>query len=94
MGHTKSQDLTDLSRELAQIRELEGLKEKSPGIFYYKAIGFLHFHDKDGKRWADIKAKDGWQELAIDCGASAVQRKVFLSQVKKAHKTFLGGKNR
>ncbi len=56
MGHTKLELIGDLAFELAALRLLPGIKEKKPGIFYFKALPFLHFHDKDGVRWADIKA--------------------------------------
>lgn len=54
MGHTKPQDLEDLKPVLDYIRTLEGLKEKTSNIFYYKSAPFLHFHDKNGKRWAEV----------------------------------------
>lgn len=88
MGHTKPELLRDLSSELEIIRKLDGLKEKGNGIFYYKSIPFLHFHDKDGKRWAHIKSQKDWSELNIDFNASETQRRIFLTKVKKAHKIF------
>jgi hypothetical protein len=89
MAHTKSHDLKDIQEELNKIRELDALKEKSPGIFYYKSDGFLHFHDKDGKRWADIKVKGEWKELKINFHASKATRESFLANVKKYHKALL-----
>jgi hypothetical protein len=91
MGHTKPQDLHDLKDVLAEVRALEGLKEKNPGIFYFKSKGFLHFHDKDGKRWADVKVKGSWQELEIDFFANNAKRKAFLGKVVEAHRSLTKG---
>ncbi len=81
MGHTKADNLLDLKDELKMISELEGIKEKSPGIFYFKSIGFLHFHDKDDVRWADVKTKEGWKKLEIDFKANKAVKKKFLEDV-------------
>jgi hypothetical protein len=85
MGHTKPEMLADLARELDAIRGFEGIKERSPGVFYYKAIAFLHFHDKDGSRWGDVKTPGGYQEVKIEFHADAAARRRFLDAVRNAH---------
>ncbi len=89
MGHTKASDLADLKAEFTEIRQLEGIKEKKPGIFYFKAISFLHFHDKDGVRWADVKTTHGWLEIKIDFNASPKAKADFVKCAKKAHLALL-----
>ncbi len=88
MGHTKFEDLRDIEAELKSIRQLPNLIEKKPGIFYYKATPFLHFHDKDGKRWADVKVASGWKTLDLDFDASKTKRAAFLKAVKQVHSKF------
>ena len=86
MGHTSADNLKDIAEVLREIRAWPGIKEKGIGIFYLKSIPFLHFHDKDGKRWADVKTKDGWGaplNLPFDPGLS--QKADFL---KKAESRF------
>jgi len=85
MGHTKPEMLADIAAELAAVRGLEGIKERSPGVFYYKSIAFLHFHDKNGKRWADVKSPRGYREVAIDFQADARARRKFVQSVTDAH---------
>lgn len=85
MNGTRPEALTDLSDEFKQIRSFEGMREKSPGIFYWKNISFLHFHDKDGSRWADVKTSDGWKQLKIPFAAGARDRAAFLKAVRKAY---------
>ena len=89
MGHTKPENLSDLAAELGCIRKLARVIEKSPGVFYWKRLPFLHFHDKDGIRWADIKLPTGgWERLDVDFDSSAGQRTKFMRAVKAAHASF------
>jgi len=85
MAHTKPADLKDLEQELSELRSLPGLKEKSPGIFYFKSVSFLHFHDKDGKRWADVKVDGCWNKLPVDFRASTAAKAKFLKAALDAH---------
>jgi hypothetical protein len=86
--------LSDIARELDAIRALAGMKEKSPGVFYYRAVAFLHFHDKDGKRWADVKTPRGYQEIEIQFAAGAAARGRFLQAVRDAHAALAGASNK
>jgi hypothetical protein len=85
MGHTKPEDLADIAGELDAIRSLEGIVERSRGVFYYRSSAFLHFHDKDGSRWADVKTPTGYRKVAIEFDAGSAARQRFLSAVRKAH---------
>lgn len=85
MGHTRPSHLQDLTDELDAIRALAGVREKSLGIFYLKATPFLHFHDKDGARWADVKDYGEWVRFDVPFGAKAAARTRFLRAVKAAH---------
>jgi hypothetical protein len=58
----KIEHLTPLFEE---IKKWEGIKETKPGIFYLKNSGFLHFHEKEGKIWADIKSPSSWVSFDI-----------------------------
>jgi len=40
---------------LDQLRTLPELKEKKTGVFYRKSRAFLHFHEDDGKLYADVR---------------------------------------
>jgi hypothetical protein len=84
MGHTKPSDLADLADVLAELAALPGLVEKKPGIFYRKGASFLHFHDKDGERWADVRAGTGWARVDVPFGAGAAAKKKLVAAAKKA----------
>ena len=87
MAHTTPEMIEDLSQELSVIRKLDGMKEKSFGIFYFKANPFLHFHHKDGKRWADVKTLKGFQSVPINFSAKLSERRSFLKSVESAYLT-------
>lgn len=85
MGHTRYQDLKDLEKELSYIRKLDRIQEKKPGVFYLKSQAFLHFHDKDGIRWADVKENGKWKKLEINFKATQKQKKEFLKKVLSSY---------
>lgn len=86
MGHTSYDDLSDLKSILAQLRKLPGIKEPKPGIFYYKSAGFLHFHDKDGERWADVRSGESWgAPITIPFDAARKDKAKFLKEVLKRY---------
>ncbi|MGZ3689045.1 MAG: hypothetical protein ACXVBW_12140 [Bdellovibrionota bacterium] len=84
MARCPAEKLTDLEPVFAQIRTWEGIREPQPGIFYFKRIPFLHFHEKLGRRWADVKLGKTWgPELAIPLASTISQRNAFLKSVRK-----------
>jgi hypothetical protein len=56
--HARPEDLAPLAELLTSLRALDGLTERSPGIFYRKSDAFLHFHADDAGMFADLK-EDG-----------------------------------
>jgi hypothetical protein len=84
MAHTKPGDLADLTALRAELCKLPGVVEKQLGIFYRKGGGFLHFHDKDGVRWADVKLSGVWTKVDLDFGASAAKKKKLVAVARGA----------
>jgi hypothetical protein len=83
MGHTKPSDLKDLQDELESLRRWDFIKEKSPNVFYFKSKPFLHFHDKDGKRWADILDGHDWGvPVDVPFEASRKAKTLFLKEAR------------
>ncbi len=60
MGRCKYERLIEVETALDEIRKFRDLKEPKPGIFYLKSQGFLHFHEKDEKIWADVRDGKDW----------------------------------
>ena len=59
MAHADAKALELLLPLLRQLREIKGLKEVRPGIFYLRSAAFLHFHDEQGSVSADLKKPGG-----------------------------------
>jgi hypothetical protein len=61
---------------LKQLREINGLAETRPAIFYLKRIPMLHFHETENGLVADLKRlppADGFDRLPVET-ASAQQK--------------------
>ena len=81
MKHAGAPALDALEPVLAQIRALEGLKEKSRGAFYRKSKGFLHFHEDPAGFFADLKVGDDYVRFPIN---SKTQTQTFLRRAAAA----------
>ncbi len=85
MAHCPYDKLTDLELELDGIRAWPNIVEMSQGVFYVKSKPFLHFHEKDGQRWADCKVGTSWQKIEVPFGAKKMGRAAFLKAAKKLY---------
>ncbi|MDQ6629962.1 MAG: hypothetical protein M3Z29_16180 [Pseudomonadota bacterium] len=68
--------LQALSPLLRQLREIKGVQEKSPGIFYARRDAFVHFHDENGVLFADLKKPGGAGFDRFAVATPAEQRKL------------------
>jgi hypothetical protein len=85
--HCPYDKLADLKDCMAAIRELPGIVEPKPGIFYLGRTAFLHFHLQDGVRSADVRSGKEWGAvLEIPINASAERKRRFLSELKRRYK--------
>jgi hypothetical protein len=83
VGHASKEELRDLEDVLSTVRTWTGISEPTPGIFYLRRKAFLHFHTKDGARWADAKFGKSWGSeipLPMNCGQRAKER--FLREIR------------
>jgi hypothetical protein len=55
MRHARAADLAALEPMLGQLRRVDGLVERTPGAFYRRSQGFLHFHIDGNDVYADVK---------------------------------------
>lgn len=86
MAHCPYQELVDLEAVLDRIRKWNGIREPKAGIFYLKQIPFLHFHIKDGKRWADARLGKNWgPSIDIPLESTLKQRSKFQREVERRY---------
>ena len=59
MAHADETTLQRVLPLLRQLRDIKGLREVKPGIFYCRGVAFIHFHDEGGTLVADLKKAGG-----------------------------------
>jgi len=55
MKHATAATLRSIDDLLARIRKHPQLRERTPGSFYFKSKGYLHFHEDPAGIFADVK---------------------------------------
>ncbi len=78
MKHAGETALNALEPMLAQLRGLEGIRERKRGIFYRKASAFIHFHEDPAGTFADLRNDREWLRLRVNT-ASEQRRLVQLA---------------
>lgn len=81
MKHAGPDTLQQLSALLAQLRQLPGLVERRPGIFYVKSAAYLHFHDDPAGVFADVKlGGKGFERFPVN---TAEEQAAMLARVAR-----------
>ncbi len=55
MKHAGTATLAQLDGLLREVRKRSQLRERTPGSFYVKSKGYLHFHEDPAGIFADVK---------------------------------------
>lgn len=76
MARADAHALQTLLPLLRQLREITGLKETQPGVFYARREAFIHFHDEGGALHADLKKPGGAGFDRYPLATAAEQRKL------------------
>lgn len=69
MKHAGEATLNTLSPLLEQIRQVAVLRERTPGAFYLKSSGFLHFHEDPAGIFADLKVAGKFERFPVTTSA-------------------------
>lgn len=81
MKHANNADLDQLADLLSALRELGALRERTRGVFYFRARAFLHFHSDPAGLFADLRVGDDFVRLAVN---DQEQREQLLAAVRAA----------
>ncbi len=76
MARAEADALQKLQPVLRQLREIKGVQETRPGIFYARRDAFIHFHDEAGALFADLKKAGGAGFDRYPLETAAQQRKL------------------
>jgi hypothetical protein len=66
MKHATAAALDQLTGLLADVRQLEDVKEKSRGVFYCRSKAFLHFHEDPAGLFADLRIGADWERMPVN----------------------------
>jgi hypothetical protein len=69
MKHAGEAALIRIEALLLELRAIEGLVEKRPGVFHRKSAAFLHFHEDPSGIFADVRIGGEWRRLAVNAAA-------------------------
>jgi hypothetical protein len=71
MRHATPQDLERIAPLLQDLRTLDGLTERTPGVFYRRSRAFLHFHGDPDGIFADVRLRgDEFERMPVTSRAA------------------------
>lgn len=77
MKHASPAALDALEPLLAELRGLEGLTERSRGVFYRRGRAFLHFHEDPKGLFGDIRDTAGLDFERIDVSGTEGRQRLL-----------------
>ena len=81
MKHAGEEALANLVPVLDALREHRALVERTPGSFYLRSSGFVHFHEDPAGLFADLK--EDLISFTRYRVTTRTERKEFLARVKR-----------
>jgi hypothetical protein len=84
MQHATVTALEGLSPLLQQIRQKDGINEKTLGVFYRKSKSFLHFHEDPAGLFADLRTGPNFDRYPVN---TREEQRALLTAIAVALKT-------
>jgi len=79
--HARSDALDELEPLLVELRSIDGLTERTRGVFYRGNKAFLHFHEDPSGHHADVRLTDDFDRFRVQTRA---ERRALLTEVRRA----------
>ncbi len=76
MPRADADALARIAPVLRQLRDIKGVREERPGIFYARRDAFVHFHEDANGLFADLKKPGGSGFDRYPLATPAQQRKL------------------
>jgi hypothetical protein len=64
--HAGEAALDAIEPMLKELRQLEGIRERKPGVFYKKSSAFIHFHEDPAGIFVDVRREREWLRLPVN----------------------------
>jgi hypothetical protein len=78
--HAGAATLESFGPFLKQIRQENLLRERTPGAFYLKSSGFLHFHEDPAGIFADLKINGKFERFPV---TTLAEQQTFLAKFRE-----------
>ena len=80
--HARDGDLDPMAPVIEQLRTIDGLVERKPGVFYRRSKAFLHFHVDGDDFYADVKlGGTGFERMKVTTKA---EQRSLLTAVRRS----------
>ncbi|MGD1069243.1 MAG: hypothetical protein ABSB15_03805 [Bryobacteraceae bacterium] len=66
MKHAGKTALGTIEPVLGELRLLDGMRERKPGVFYRKSSAFIHFHEDPAGIFADVRGEAEWLRMPVN----------------------------
>jgi hypothetical protein len=73
MKHAGGAALEIIEPMLIELRQLEGIRERKPGVFYKKSSAFIHFHEDPAGIFVDMRRDSEWLRLPVNTSSERRQ---------------------
>jgi len=80
--HARDDDLDRIEPLLAQLRAIDGLTEKSLGVFYRRSTACLHFHADGDDTYADVRLDTA--DFERTRATTKAEQRALVAAVKRA----------
>jgi hypothetical protein len=80
--HARDDDLDRIEPLLAELRTVDGLTEKSRGVFYRKSRACLHFHADGDDTYADVRIEG--DEFERTRATTKAEQRALVASVRRA----------
>ena len=82
MRHAREDDLDRIEPLLVQLRAIDGLTEKSRGVFYRRSKACLHFHADGNDTYADVRLDT--DDFERTRATTKAEQRALVATVKRA----------
>jgi hypothetical protein len=80
--HAREEDLDRIEPLLTQLRAIDGLTEKSRGVFYRRSKACLHFHADGADTYADVRLDT--DDFERTRATTRAEQRALVAAVKRA----------
>ena len=82
MRHPRDGELDQMVPVLEQLRGIDGLVERTTGVFYRRSKAFLHFHVDDDDFYADVRLDGvGFERMKV---TTKPEQRALVAAVRRA----------